>query len=277
MRMRSLVQDALYLNWALPAAALPPLPRPLRLDVFDDDDGARRAFASALLFRHRARLPGLPFVRLSYPQMNLRLYARDGDGVPSVVFLDMLMPWWVGPAVRWMAKQPASAARLDFPRPSLDPDPESGEWVWRVDQGGHLEVTARRGAPAWGDGPLASWQETVRFFRERPRGYLTDGADGDRPRRIETEHPPVEVWPMVAEVGDAGLLAAAFPGVAGDGGGWPAPHSAWLCPEMPLVFDLRLVPAVDLERTLPRAAASTRSRADGRREPRPASAILRQP
>lgn len=276
MRLRSLVQDALYLNWALPVAALPALPAPLRLDVFEDGDGTEHAFVSVLLFHHRARLPLLPFLPLSYPQMNLRLYVRDGDGVPSVVFLDMLMPWWVGPAVRWVAKQPASAARLDFPRPSLDPDPERGEWVWRVSQGERLEVTARRGAPAWGDGPLGSWQETVRFFRDRPRGYL---ADPDRSRRIETEHPAVEVWPMVAEVGEAGLLAEALPAVtaAGANGGWPRPHSAWLCPEIPMAFVLQLVPEVDLEASLPRAAASTRSRADDRRAPRPASAILRQP
>jgi len=279
MRLRSLVQDALYLNWALPAAALPPLPRPLRLDAFIDGDGERRAFASALLFRHRGvRSPLLPFLRVSYPQMNLRLYAHDGDGVPCVVFLDMLMPWWVVPAVRWVAEQPASVARFDYPRPSRDPDPERGGWVWQARRGGCLEVTARRGAPAWGDGPFGSWQETVRFFRERPRGYL---ADDDRTRRFETEHPAVEVWPMVADVLDASLLAAALPRVAAQGA-WPVPHSAWLCPEIPLAFDLALVPAVDVEATLPRAAASTRSVSTrsaspgGGAERTPASAILRQ-
>lgn len=268
MKLRSHVRDALYLNWALPAAALPPPPPPLRYQRFDDDgDGAgggdRRVFASALLFRHRGvHLPHLPLLRFSYPQLNLRLYATDGDGVPCVLFVDMLMPWWVGPAVRWVAKQPASAARFSYPRPSRDP--EADEWLWRVEQGGRLEVTARRGAPATGSGPsLGSWTDTVRFFRDRPRGYLVAGR---RLRRIETEHPQVALWPLRAEVAEDSLLERALPLAGGDGDAgstaWPPLHSAWLCPDIPFVFDLRIVPHVDLDRGLPRAAASTRSVVD---------------
>jgi hypothetical protein len=261
MKLRSLVQDALYLNWALPAADLPAPPAPLRYQV-RDEDGVRWAFASALLFRHRGiHLPHLPVVRFSYPQMNLRLYAVDGDGVPCVLFREMLMPWWVGPAVRWVTEQPASAARFDYPRPSRDPAAEA--WSWRVEQGGRLTVAARRGVPGTGAGPtLGSWAKTVRFFRERPRGYLLSG---DRLRRIETEHPSVPVWPVVAEVRDDSLLQSCLP--LADG--WPALHSAWLCPRIPFVFDLAIVPEVELEATLPQAAASTRSGL--------ASAIFRRP
>jgi hypothetical protein len=253
MRLRSLVQDALYLNWALPVAALPEPPEPLRYQTREGKDGEERAFASAILFRHRGlHLPHLPAVRLTYPQLNLRLYAVDADRVPSVLFLDMLMPWWVGPAVRLVAEGPASVARFDYPRPSLEPD--AGEWRWRVRQGGVLEVAARRGAPeAGGETSLGTWAETVRFFRERPRGYLVSNG---RLRRVETEHPRVEVWPLVAELGEHSLLESILPL---GGAGWPRPHSAWLCPEIPFVFDLAVVPQVDLEATLPRAAASTRS------------------
>lgn len=252
MRLRSLVQDALYLNWALPSAALPRPPRPLRYERFGCGD-AECVFATALLFRHRGvHLPHLPFLRFTYPQMNLRLYATDAEGVPSVLFLDMLMPRWVGPAVRWVGRQPASSARLAFPRPSLAP--EEGEWTWRVEQGDALEVVARRGAPGTGEGPvIGPWQDTVRYFRERPRGYVaTDG----EVRRIETEHPPVAVWPMTAEVTEGSLLRHALP--LGDG--LPRLHSAWLCPEIPFVFQLSLVPRVELEARMPRAAPSTRSR-----------------
>jgi hypothetical protein len=262
MKLRSLVQDALYLNWALPADALPSPPAPLQYQVYGEGD-EERVFASALLFRHRGvHLPHLPVVRFTYPQMNLRLYAVDGDGVPCVLFREMLMPWWVGPVVRWVTKQPASAARFSYPRPSRDPGAES--WSWRVTQGGRFEVTARRGAPGTGEGPsLGSWAKTVRFFRERSRGYLLSG---DRLRRIETEHPSVPVWPLVAEVEDAELLERSLPLA---GAAWPRLHSAWLCPRIPFVFDLRIVPEVEMEATLPRAAASTRSAA--------ASAIFRRP
>ncbi|HTQ79664.1 MAG TPA: DUF2071 domain-containing protein, partial [Thermoanaerobaculia bacterium] len=106
MMLQSVVRDCLYLNWALPAAALPPLPPPLRyqLHPFQGED---HAFASAVLFQqeglHLARLPSL---RLSYPQCNLRLYVLDGDGVPSVLFCSMLMPLWLVPGVRLLSHQP---------------------------------------------------------------------------------------------------------------------------------------------------------------------------
>ena len=266
MRLRSLVQDALFLNWALPVAALPEPPDALRYQTVEED-GEELAFASAVLFRHRGvRLAHLPLLRLTYPQLNLRLYALDADGVPSVLFLDSLMPWWVGPVVRLVGDGPASVARFEYPRPSLDAGAET--WRWQVRQGGTLEVTARLGAPATANAALGNWKESVRFFRERPRGYRF--AHG-RLRRVETEHPQVEVWPLVAEVGEHSLLESILP-LAAHGGGWPPLHSAWLCPEVPFVFDLGIVPQVDLEASLPRAAAQTRSAATRSATPRPATA-----
>jgi len=254
MRLRTLVRDALYLNWAVPAEALPEPPDPLRYQL-REHEGRDWAFASALLFRNRGvHLPHFPLVRLSYPQLTLRLYARDGDGTPCVVFREMLMPGWVGPAVRLVAQQPVSWARFDYPE--LSRDVEEGTWRWRVARDGELVVTARRGAPPVGVGPrLGGWDETVRFFRDRPRGYATTNG---RLRRIETEHPDVAVWPVAAEVTDASLLARLLP-LGGDGA-WPPLHSAFICPSIPFVFALDLVPEVELEGgRLPQAAASTRS------------------
>jgi len=254
MRLRTLVRDALYLNWAVPADALPAPPEPLRYQL-REHAGRDWAFASALLFRNRGvHLPHLPLVRLSYPQLNLRLYALDGDGTPCVLFREMLMPAWVGPAVRLVSQQPVSSARFDYPEPSRDAEEDA--WRWRVARDGELVVTARRGAPPAGEGPrLGGWEETVRFFRERPRGYAkTDG----RLRRIETEHPDVAVWPVAAEIADASLLARLLP-LDGEGS-WPPLHSAFICPRIPFVFALDLVPEVELEGgRLPQAAASTRS------------------
>jgi hypothetical protein len=268
MKLRTLVIDALYLNWALPADALPPPPPPLRYQC-SEWQGRRWAFASALLFRHRsARIPYLPFPRLSYPQANLRLYAVDGDGVPCVLFREMLMPRWVQPAVLLTAGHPVSTARFSFPRPSRDPDADA--WHWLVEQGGRLEVVARRGAPqATGAGPsLGGWEETVRFFRERPRGYIEAG---DRLRRIETEHPRATVWPMTVELTDVSLLPLLLPL---DGHpGWPPLHSAWLCPEIPFVFAFRLVPKVALETGMPHAAATRSCARSVARRPPPRRAV----
>jgi hypothetical protein len=171
----------------------------------------------------------------------------------------MLVPAWVSPAARLLGRQAARAASFRYPRPSDDPGAEA--WRWEVRRGGALAVTARRAAPAAGAGPkLGSWEATVRYFRDRRRGYAEVG---DRLRRIETEHPPAAVWPVAAELTDASLLARCLPLAAegGDGdGGWPPLHSAWLCPEIPLVFEFGTVRALELGTgRMPQAAASSRS------------------
>jgi hypothetical protein len=264
MKLRTLVRDGLYLNWALPAEALLPPPPPLVYERHAEG-GREWVFASVLLFRQEGlHLPALPVIRLSHPQANLRLHILDGDRMPSVLFRRMLVPAWVTPAARLFGRQPARPARFDYPRPS--DDPAAGEWRWRVRAGATLEVTARRGAPMLGTGPrLGSWEATVRYFRDRRRGYAEVGR---RLRRIDTEHPPVAVWPLTAEVTDASLLEHALPLAGGrEGGGgagplpWPPLHSAWLCPEIPFVFELGTAARVELGTgRLPQAAASSRSR-----------------
>jgi hypothetical protein len=209
MKLRSVVRDCLFLNWALPVEALPEPPAPLRYQRLSWQ-GRDYAFASALLFHHDAvRWSALPMLRLGYPQLNVRLYVLDEDGVPSVLFHRELMPAWVAPGMRLVAGHPAASARLDFPRPSLDAG--AGSWSWRVERGDTLTVHARVHSPLVGEGPrIGSWEETVRFFQERPRGYAVHGGTL---RRVDVWHPPVEaVWPLQAEVtgGDA-LLRRLLP------------------------------------------------------------------
>jgi hypothetical protein len=81
MLLRTLIRDCLYLNWALPVSSLPELPEPLRYESHPFQEEPH-AFASALLFRNeRLHLAAMPFLRLTYPQFNLRLYVLDGEGV----------------------------------------------------------------------------------------------------------------------------------------------------------------------------------------------------
>lgn len=250
MALRTTVRDCLYVNWAVPSPALPPLPEPLRHELHPADD-REWGFASALLFFHdRLRMQGLPFVRLSYPQVNLRLNVTDGEGVPSVYFRRMLVPFWVVAPARLVGGVPARSAHLELARPSRDP--EVGEWVWRVgplgsgDDGEGMVVHARRGAPPPGAGPeIGSWEDTVRFFRERRRGYHRTAGEL---QRIDAEQPSSPVWPLQVEVEGAGLVARSL-GLACSGGadgmdGTNAHdqpvlqlHSAWLSPEMPLLFE----------------------------------------
>ena len=116
--LRTTVRDCLYLNWAFPAEALPPPPSPLRYQrhVWQGRD---YVFASALLFHQDSlHLTALPSLKFGYPQLTVRLYVLDDEGVPSVLFRRMLMPGWVAPGVRLITHQPAARARLRFPRPS---------------------------------------------------------------------------------------------------------------------------------------------------------------
>jgi hypothetical protein len=230
MVLRTMVRDCLYLNWALPAPALPPLPEPLRHELHPAAD-REWGFASALLFfQDRLRFRALPLVRLSHPQLNLRYYVLDAEGRPAVFFRRVLVPLWVTPAVRLLGRMPARAARLEFPRPSLDPEVES--WTWRVGRDGGLVVRARRGAPPPRIGPdLGGWDDTVRFFRERHRGY-TAVAGGLR--RIDTRQPREPVWPVKVEL-EGGAPVREGLGLAADVA--LTLHSAWLCPEMALTFE----------------------------------------
>lgn len=240
MMLRMTVRDCLYLNWALPAEELPEPPAPLRYQLHSWQ-GRDFVFASALLFHQDAvHFASLPRLRVGYPELDLRLCVLDAQGVPSVLFRRMLMPAWITPGVRLLTHHPASRARLDFPRPSRDPG-EGGPWTWKVERGGSFEVRAWQHSPQVGEGPrLGTWEQTVRYFEERPRGY-TEG--NGALHRIEAGVPHAACWPLRVELLGEDLLSP-WLGLDGNGSApsWPPVHSAWLCPEVPFVFELGLVP-----------------------------------
>jgi hypothetical protein len=265
MMLEMMVRDCLYLNWALPADALPEPVAPLRYQIHSWQ-GRDYVFASALLFHQDAvHLSALPILRFGYPQLNLRLCVLDGDGTPSVLCRRMLMPSWVVPGVRLITHQPASRARLDFPRPSRAVG--DGPWLWKVEHGGSLQVRAWQDSPRIGEGPrIGSWEQTVRYIYERPRGYVESAG---ALHKMEARHPEVATWPLRAEMSGDDLLARllslghgaadAANGNGGNGGNgavrWPGLHSAWLCPEIPFVFELGLVPKVQVAPGMPQPAA----------------------
>jgi hypothetical protein len=259
MMLEMMVRDCLFLNWALPADAVTAPVAPLRYQVHSWQ-GRDYVFASALLFHQDAvHLSALPILRFGYPQLNLRLYVLDGDGVPSVLFHRMLMPSWVVPGVRLITHQPASHARLRFPRPSQHAG--DGPWLWRVQRGGSLEVRAWQDSPRIGEGPrIGTWEQTVRYFYERPRGYAVSGG---ALHKIEARHPDATNWPLRVEMAGDDVLGRLFPmgsgGAVGSrsngGDGWPGLHSAWLCPEIPFVFELGLTPKVRVAPGMPQPAA----------------------
>lgn len=233
MHLSTTARNCLYLNWALPLGAAPALPEPLRYEVHGAK-GNEYVFASVLLFRLTGlHLRDVPFLRVSYPQMNLRLYVLDGEGMPSVLFLRTLVPFWVTPVSYLLGRQPVTSARFNYP--------ESAEkeiltsWRWEVQCGGpQLNLQAEISSPYLGPGPsLGSWETTVAHFQRRPRGYALWK---NRLRAVQTSHPRVEVCPVAVELADVTLLEASLDTV--EPPLWYAPHSAWLCPEIPFVFEL---------------------------------------
>jgi Uncharacterized conserved protein (COG2071) len=255
MKLRMTVRDCLYLNWALPADALPDLAPPLRYQLHSWE-GRDWVFASALLFHHDAvHLSALPILRVGYPQFNLRFYVLDADGIPSVLFRRMLMPAWMAPGVRLVSHQPAFAARLEFPRPSADAG--DGPWHWKVVCGGTLDVRAWKDGSAVASplgGPrLGSWEETVNYFQVRLRGYAENS--GGALRRIDVRRAAAPAWPLRAEVAGSELLPELFK-LPANGFDWPPIHSAWLCPELPFAFEQAMAPReVTIVRGMPQPAA----------------------
>ncbi len=256
MMLRMTVRDCLYLNWALPVERLPEPPAPLRYQLHAWQ-GRDYVFASALLFHQDAvHFASLPLLRVGYPQLDLRLCVLDPGGVPSVLFRRMLMPAWVTPGVRLLTHQPASRARLDFPRPSRNPA-EGGPWTWKIERGGSLEVRAWQDSPQVGEGPrLGTWEQTVRYFHERPRGYVQGVQGSGAVHRIEAGIPQATCWPLRVELRGDDVLRPWLPlDRNGSSPGWPAVHSAWLCPEVPFVFELGLVPQIQMAPGVPSPAA----------------------
>jgi hypothetical protein len=234
---------------------VPEPPDPLRYEVHGSG-GREFVFASALLFRHEGlHNPSLPFLRISYPQLSLRLYVTDADGTPAVLFSRVVVPYWVVPVSRLIGRQPAHGGFFSYPEPSFDTASgngdssrpasvsEDGEWIWSLRGRGRLEVKGKVASPRVAAGPdLGGWQRTVDYIRRRPLGYVQ--WDGGL-RSLTKSHPRVPVWPLAVELGATELLQSWLPRV--EEGDWIRPHSAWLCPEIPFTFEVgrpRLLPAL---------------------------------
>lgn len=241
MRLHSRLRECLCLNWAVPVAHLPPAPDSLRYELHASG-GTDYVLASVLLFRHEDVYPEtLPFLRFSFPQLNLRLYVLDAEDMPAVLFRAILVPGWVVPAAVLVGRQPARAARFAH---TGEPGSASGSWEWQVHARAGLHCVATLGSPQAGAGPqIGSWQQTVDYVRLRNRGYaLSHGGL----KRIETEQPAVAVSPVSIELRDTEL-----PRVLVGAPSWPGLHSAWVCPEMRMRFDLVPERALALPRQAP--------------------------
>ncbi len=245
MIFETALADALFVNWAVPAGAVPRPPAPLELETVLAG-GERLAFVTLVLFRQRGlRVAALPWPRLSFPQCNLRLPVRDAEGGAGVWLLRELVPAWVVPLARTIGRQPVTAAVFDL-RAGAAP----GEQRWTLHAGRQLVLAARPGSGGGLEPRLGDWPTTVAFFRDRPRAWVGRASDpGSDVRRIETAHPAVEGVPMAAGLERADWLAARLPAV--DPGLWSRPHSAFRVAAARMTFELARAPLAALPARAP--------------------------
>ncbi len=227
MKLSSVVHDCLYVNWAIPTAETEEsLPEGLTLDVVNIDSRSHH-FASALLFRQRGlRAVSMPWFPVSHTQANLRLYVRDENGNPAVLFRAIWVPTWLRPAMRWVASIPAEAAKLEFPASPVLPEAQ-GEW--RIRSGAELVVRTKLGCRS--SGGLGNWHQTVSFFRKRALGYMVT-AEGLQ--QISAVQPDAEAVPVAVDVLDSELIES----VLGSASFGLTVHSAFLCERLPFEFEL---------------------------------------
>ena len=240
-----MLRDCLYLNWAFRADDLPAPQKPLRFHVHRDDE-VDYVFGSVQLFRReRMRMPRTTKLNLSHPQLDFRWQVLADDGSPAVLLHRVLVPAWLAPGARLLTRHAVGTAKFGYPAPSEEP--ETTGWSWRVRGAASFVVSARRTAPQIGPGPsLGGWERTTRYFTERPVGFL---ATSSGLRKVHMEPPDLAVWPLTVDIEDWGLLERLVP--VAPAGGWPALHSAWLCPEVPIAISRVVSTDASLARGLP--------------------------
>lgn len=246
MVLQTVIQDCLWLNWAVPEASLPALPGPLSYDVCKTEQGGF-VFVSALLFRQHGLGSGKRLPGVSYPQCQLHVCARDGDGIACTWVLGMLLPNLLATSVRWVAGRPARGARLDYPAAGA-PGVHGEKWAWSIRRGSRLAVEAALASPPPGAGPsLGSWKETLAYFRRQRLEYVLVRGKWSR---VEVERSSAAAIPVAVEILDAGLV---LEHLASRAENLPAVHSSWLLPTVNISFEY----AVDSEQAaLPEAPAA---------------------
>ncbi len=226
VRFETELTDALYVTWSVPSSALPQLPAALTLDTVSREGGSF-GFVTLVLFRQSGlRRPRIPWLRLSFPQCNLRVPVRDTERCASILLIRELVPAWVVPIARAIAKQPVSAGLLRFPE-----QPGADLARWHVQAGRALTLEVRAGDPAGG---LTGWEERVRFLRDRRRAYVLRAGVL---RRTEATHEGGAAVPVSVRVESADWLAGELPAVPA--ASWAAPVCGFLVPSSQLAFELQ--------------------------------------
>jgi uncharacterized protein YqjF (DUF2071 family) len=179
-----LMRDMLFINWAIEPDVARRLVHPrLALDTSTDSAGKSMAFASAVCFRvDDVRSSVLPLPRLSFEQVNYRIYVKAEDA-PSVFFLDMKMNSRMMTALTGFLRVPVSYEDIDIT--AKQNGYESLRYVFKS-SGLRAEVAV--GGEALISDPMVE----PAFITQRLVGYA--GA-GEGVYRIEVDHPLLDAIP----------------------------------------------------------------------------------
>jgi uncharacterized protein YqjF (DUF2071 family) len=184
-----LMRDMLFINWAVdPAAARKLAPEQFELDTTKDSSGKMSALVSAVCFRVvEVRSALLPIPRLSFEQVNYRLYVKGPQG-PSVYFLDMKVNSRMVTALTSFLRVPVSYEEIDIASGAGD----STGGNYRFESSG-LRATASLNQNGR---PLFDPQIDSSFITHRLTGYAKAG---DNMYKIEVEHPLLLATPVTIE------------------------------------------------------------------------------
>ena len=224
------IKNCLYVNWALDVERLPPLPPPLRYEKHQGESGEVSLLTATFFRQGGLRFRFLPFPRFSYPQLSIRFYVLDGEGIPAVWYYRLLTPPWTVPLSRLAGIHTTRAAILQFPsRNVLGGD----DGLWCARRVSSLALKGSLGAHVRVRPDLGSFEATTSYFLRRTRGY--SGENG-AVRRLDISAPTSGLNPWKIEIYKDDLLAGWFP--SPNRTPWPEVHSAWYCSDRPLIMSL---------------------------------------
>jgi uncharacterized protein YqjF (DUF2071 family) len=178
------MRDMLFINWAVDPDAVKRFVDPrLELDTVIDSRGKSMAFASAVCFRvDEVRSSVLPLPRLSFKQVNYRLYVK-ADDVPSVVFLEMKVNSRMVTTLTSFLRVPVSYEDIN-----IKVEPAGSESLRYVFESSGLYAEVSVGGEAVVPDPAIEHP----FITQRLVGYA--GA-GDSMYRIDVQHPLLDTRP----------------------------------------------------------------------------------
>jgi uncharacterized protein YqjF (DUF2071 family) len=182
-QIQLIMRDMLFVTWAVqPERARKLIGERLELDTKTDSTGREVAFASAVCFSvAEVRSSGLPIGRLSFEQVNYRIYVKAGE-VPSVCFLDMKVNSRMVTTLTSFLGVPIHHEEIDISARGTD----AGAVHYKIDSAG-LSAEAITAEPS--EEPPSMVNLTHGFITERLTGYVVAGDDM---YKIEVEQPGLD-------------------------------------------------------------------------------------